>query len=96
MTPIISGEEARRLVEHQGATLVDVRNPQEFAKGAVPGALNLPLHVLPLRHNELDMSKPVILYCLSGARSSQAHMLLNNLGYNNVKNLGSLNNYVNS
>lgn len=96
MKPFISGEEARHLVENCGAVLVDVRNPQEYATGSAPGAINLPLHTLPLRHEELDSSKPIIVYCLSGARSSQAHMLLQNMGFNNVKNLGSLHNYANS
>ena len=95
MLPFISGAEARQLVEEQGAVLVDVRNPNEYAAGAAPGAVNLPLHVLPLRHQELDISKPVVVYCVSGARSSQAQRYLQSMGYANVKNVGSLQNFVN-
>ena len=96
MRPFISGTEARQLIDEHNATLLDVRNPNEFATGSAPGAINLPLHVLPIRAHELDSSKPVIVYCLSGARSAQAHMLLSNLGFTNVNNVGSLNNFINS
>jgi rhodanese-related sulfurtransferase len=96
MTPFISGTEARKLVEEHNATLVDVRNPHEFAAGAIPGAINMPLHVFPLRHAELDMSKPIVVYCLSGARSAQAHNFLRTAGFENVSNVGNPQNYMNS
>ena len=94
---IISGTEAKKLIEEHNAILVDVRNTHEFATGAVPGAVNVPLHVLPVKAQELiDMAKPVILYCVSGARSMQAQMLLQSMGYATVKNVGSIQNFMNS
>ncbi len=96
MTPFISGTEARQLIEEHDAIVLDVRNPHEFASGAVPGAINMPLHVIPLRHQELDKSKPVIVYCVSGARSAQAQALLQGMGYSNVKNVGNIQNFHNS
>ena len=96
MLPFISGTIARKLIEEQNAVLLDVRNPNEYATGAIPGAVNMPLHLLPMRHEELDKSKPVIVYCVSGARSSQAHQFLANMGYQNVNNVGNIQNFMNS
>jgi len=63
----IDPREAKALVE-QGAQLVDVRDPHEFQQGALPGAINLPLAMVPLKAAEvLDRTRPVVLYCLSGA-----------------------------
>lgn len=96
MTPFISGTQARQLMEEHGAIVVDVRNPNEFVNGSIPGAVNMPLHVLPLRHEELDKSRPIIVYCVSGARSAQAQGFLANMGYQNVNNVGNLQNFMNS
>ncbi|KAA3623265.1 MAG: rhodanese-like domain-containing protein [Proteobacteria bacterium] len=71
-----------------GGQLVDVRSWQEFAAGALEGAVNLPLHTLPVRHQELDRSRPVLLYCVSGARSRQAAYYLSRQGFDEVYDLG--------
>jgi len=96
MLPFISGTIARKLIEEQNAVVLDVRNPNEFASGAIPGAVNMPLNLLPMRHAELDKSKPVIVYCVSGARSAQAHQFLASLGYKSVNNVGNIQNFMNS
>ena len=96
MKPMITGTQARQLIEEHGATVIDVRNPHEYATGAIPGAVNMPLHVLPVRHEELDKTKPIIVYCLSGARSAQAHNFLASVGCKNVNNVGNIQNFVNS
>ncbi len=89
----IDPREAKALVE-QGAQLVDVRDPYEFQQGALPGAVNLPLAMVPLKAAEvLDRDRPVVLYCLSGARSAQAQMLLRRQGFEQVYNLGPAQNY---
>jgi len=85
--------QARQLVE-QGAQLVDVRTPQEYAQGAIPGSVNLPLQMIQGAKDKLDSNKPVIVYCVSGARSSQAQMFLENMGFNTVHNLGSIRKYL--
>ena len=51
-------------------TVVDVREPHEFAGGHVPGAINLPLSRFRLEN--LPAGKPPVLICLSGARSGSA------------------------
>lgn len=82
--------EAHRLVE-AGATLVDVRTPEEFASGHLPGALNIPVDELPRRLGELGSpEKSLVVYCRSGARSSRAERLLKERGFQNVFNLGPM------
>lgn len=52
--------------------LIDVRGTGEYAEVHIPLARNIPLHLLPLRMNEVDKSKQIIFICRSGARSWQA------------------------
>lgn len=54
--------------------LVDVRSPGEFAAGHVPGSINVPLDRLEQELAVLfpDKDKPLLVYCLSGARSGMA------------------------
>ena len=85
--------EAREMVAN-GAQLVDVRSPQEYAMGAIPGSLNVPLQAIHSAEQHLDKSKPVILYCASGMRSGQALNMLAQMGFDAVHNLGSINKYV--
>ena len=74
-----------------GAKIVDVRSPAEFKDGAYAGAVNIPLHSLPARMNELEpKSTPIVLYCASGARSGQGARLLKQAGFTDVTNAGGL------
>jgi rhodanese-related sulfurtransferase len=52
--------------------LLDVRTLEEFNDAHVEGALHIPLHLLPLRHEEIPADKPVFIICHSGIRSAQA------------------------
>ena len=67
--------------------LVDIRTPAEVAQAAIPGALHIPMHLLPVRASELPKDKDVILYCRSGARSYHACRFLTENGYDNMVNL---------
>ncbi len=74
-----------------GAKIIDVRSTGEFADGAYPGAINIPLHVLPLKMNELGpKDTPIVLYCASGARSGQGMRFLKQNGFTDVVNAGGL------
>ncbi len=74
-----------------GARIIDVRTPAEFMDGAYPGAINIPLAILPVRMNELEpKDKPIVLYCASGARSGTAARLLMKAGFKDVINAGGL------
>jgi phage shock protein E len=74
-----------------GARIVDVRSPAEFKDGAYPGAINIPLALLPLKMKELEpKNTPIVLYCASGARSGQGMRLLKQNGFTDVINAGGL------
>lgn len=72
----------------RGAVVVDVRGPEEYAAGARPGSLNIPLGALAVRAKELDASKPVIVCCASGTRSAVAAGILASKGFKEVVNAG--------
>jgi rhodanese-related sulfurtransferase len=80
-------ELSEMFAQKQPIRLIDVRSPAEIAAGIIPGAEALPLHLLPLRSNDLPRQEQVIFYCRTGARSAQACMFLAQYGYDNVYNL---------
>ena len=56
----------------QGATLVDVRESDEFEKGTIPGAAHIALSELPTSKEKVPLNKTLVLFCRSGRRSSKA------------------------
>lgn len=75
----------------QGAFLVDVREPGEFAGGSVKGAINIPLGKIPAELSRFKGKENIVVFCRSGNRSNQAKVLLERNGIANVVNGGSLN-----
>jgi rhodanese-related sulfurtransferase len=71
-----------------GAFLVDVRTPSEFAGGSVKGAVNIPLNTLSNQLAKFKNKKSIVVFCLSGGRSSQAKSILEQNGFQNVINGG--------
>lgn len=67
--------------------LVDIRSPEEVAQGAIPHAVHIPMHLLPLRIAELPRDRDLVLYCRSGARSYHACQYLAHQGLDNAINL---------
>ena len=67
--------------------LVDVRQPGETAAGTIEGAIEIPLTRLNERLASLDASKPTIVYCAGGYRSSIAASLLREKGFEDVSDL---------
>ncbi len=76
----------------QGAFLVDVRTPVEFSEGHVKGSVNIPLNTIPAQLVKFKNKKNIIVFCRSGARSSQAKSILEQNGFNNVINGRTWNN----
>ena len=68
-------------------TLVDVRTPDEFALGALKGAVNIPLDDMRERMKEIPQDKPVYLYCGVGLRGYLASNILLQNGFGEVRNL---------
>lgn len=69
--------------------VVDVREPEEFNRGHVNGAINIPpsklMHGAP-QLNNLPKDSNIIVYCRTGSRSSVAKHILSNLGFKNIMN----------
>ena len=74
-----------------GAVLLDVRTPQEYRDGHIPGSKNVPLQEIG-RVSAVVREKdtPLFVYCHSGARSRQAVGELQRMGYLHVKNIGGI------
>ncbi len=81
--------EALAAAIEEGAFLVDVRTPAEFASGSVKGAVNIPLDSIAAQIAKFKNKKSVVVFCLSGARSSQAKSILESKGIPNVINGGT-------
>lgn len=79
---------AHTMVE-EGATLLDVRTPGEFAAGHLDGATNIPLGSLTSRMDEIPTGQAVVVYCQSGIRSARAATELEGRGYE-VLDLGAM------
>ena len=90
---------AKRLVEEEGALLLDVRTNMEWKSGHIDGATLIPVQELPKRLGEVDEAtggnkdQPIVLYCRSGGRASKAKQILLKAGYTKVTNVGGIGDY---
>jgi rhodanese-related sulfurtransferase len=79
-------EEFATLVDKRGDTiLLDVREGKEFAEGALPGALHLPLDKLQVDPSVLPRDRPVVAYCSNGIRSEMAYDFLKKNGFEKAR-----------
>jgi adenylyltransferase/sulfurtransferase len=84
--PELEPEDAYRLVG-EGAQLVDVREPWEWAQARIPGAVLIPQREVPQRLTEIDPQRPVVVHCAVGARSADVVKLLLGAGYGKAFNV---------
>ena len=85
MTPAVTvAELAAILASAPETTLIDVREPAEYAAGHVPSAELIPMSVVPVRAHEIPKDRTVYVVCRSGARSGQVVSWLNAQGYDSV------------
>lgn len=84
----IDGAKAHALVR-DGAALVDVRGPEEYATGHIESAVNVPVGEAAT-HDFGPKDAPVVLYCMHGRRSSEAGKVLQGRGYTHVYVLGPM------
>jgi rhodanese-related sulfurtransferase len=89
MSPVhnIDAVELTRLQQNGPVVLIDVRTDAEVARGIIPTARHIPLHLLAQRLAELDPDATTIVYCQSGGRSAQACAWLGQQGFGSVMNL---------
>jgi glyoxylase-like metal-dependent hydrolase (beta-lactamase superfamily II) len=76
----ITSAELRQRMAAAPPALIDVRWENEWRQGALPGAINVPLHLLREHLDEIPTDRPVVLYCRTGERSSTAASLLEQAG----------------
>lgn len=95
----LSPQEAVQMARDGAITVVDVRDHNEVSMtGKAEGAVHIPLAVIRMQadprspdfHPDLDTSKPVAVYCASGARSSMAAQVFRQMGFDEVHNIGGL------
>jgi len=90
MEPMISQEQlVTRMSSGEAPPLIDVRTPQEFQAGHIPGAVNIPLQEFEQRFDELSAYKDreAVLYCESGMRASHGGGWLESQGFDQLRYL---------
>lgn len=88
LVPISQEALLERQQKDDAATYVlDVRSPEEYASGHVPGAVNIPYDQIAARMAEVPKDKDVVLYCKSGRRAGIAAEVLAGQGYTRLQHL---------
>lgn len=84
-------QEVNRCRTTKGAILLDVRTEDEYRAGHIGGSRNIPVEKIKNAENLLhDKAAPVFVYCQSGSRSRTAASQLKKMGYQNVANIGGI------
>lgn len=84
-------ESLQKLLKNPKVTLIDVRTQGEYAAGHINHAINVPLDEIEAQISRINgMSKPIVLYCRSGARSGMATQILRQAGVQDVHNGGGI------
>lgn len=82
--PALSTLQVTQLINSRNAIIVDIRPPEEFAKGSLPNARNLPADKVKDRAGELKKDKPLIVVCANGQAAGKAAAQLRSSGFNEV------------
>jgi rhodanese-related sulfurtransferase len=86
--PSLSTLQATQLINSRNPQVVDLRSAEDFAKGSLPNARNIPAAKMAERVGELKKDKPVILVCATGTSAGRTAALLRSQGYSDVYVLG--------
>ena len=73
----------------QGATIIDVRSPQEYREGHIDGAISIPDYQIKkeIEKQLPNKDKLIVVYCTTGHRSQKSQQILEDIGYTNVYNV---------
>lgn len=79
-----------QLIENKELLLIDVRTPEEFSQGHLQSAIQIEYQNIAqeISAHAPDKATPIFLYCRAGRRSGIAQMILRDMGYEHVQNLG--------
>ena len=86
--PALTTLQVTQLINSKNATIVDIRPPEEFAKGSLPNARNLPADKVKDRARELKKDKPLIVVCANGSTAGKVAAQLRSSGFSEVFVLG--------
>jgi rhodanese-related sulfurtransferase len=84
---IAASELSARRASGAAPIVIDVRTPEEYAAGHIPGALNIPFDQVAQRISEIDAPHGVALYCMVGPRARKGESALLSAGYTSVLHL---------
>jgi hydroxyacylglutathione hydrolase len=85
---------SQRFLDGEDHLLIDVRTPEEYASGHIPGAINISIQTLPDHLSEIPQDETIVVYCRSGNRSAAATDILVDAGYAPVYDLGGIQDWV--
>jgi rhodanese-related sulfurtransferase len=94
MYPTVTVQDLAERIGDDDLLLVDVREVHEYRNGHVPGAVNIPMSILPVRVHELPKDRDIHVICQSGGRSMQVTMWLQRQGYRPVNVHGGTGTWV--
>jgi rhodanese-related sulfurtransferase len=85
----VSPKEAMKLIEQDNLIVIDVRTPEEYQSGHIPGAININVNDPSFQEKAktIDSNKKILVYCRSGHRSTIASNQLKDLGFTKIYNL---------
>ncbi len=88
----ITQEMAKEIMDTEECIILDVRTPEEFAEGHIPGAVLIPDYEIAQKAPDLLPQKDalILVYCRSGRRSKNAANQLVDMGYTNIKEFGGI------
>lgn len=88
----ISQEAAKEIMDTKECIILDVRTPEEFAEGHIPGAILIPDYEIAEKAPNIltDKDALILVYCRSGRRSKNAANQLVDMGYTNIKEFGGI------
>lgn len=86
---VVSANEFKKAINASNVQLVDVRTPDEFNGGHINGAININIYDKDFEEKILkfDQTKPIYVYCRSGARSQSASQKMKDLGFKEIFDL---------
>jgi len=91
-TTSLNAQEAHSRLQDQKPApfILDVRQPDEYKAGHIPGAVLIPLNDLGSRIKELPKDREILCVCRSGSRSAAAHRQLQNAGFTSFNLSGGM------
>lgn len=87
-------EGVKKFHDTPGAVLLDVRTQNEYARGHIPGSINVDVYLIGrVKEAVPDKDTPVFVYCQSGVRSAEAVKAMKEMGYTNAVSIGGIGSY---